>query len=768
MKKINGLVMSTLTAALLIGCGGGGGSSSTASDTQSGSSSSTTSTSTDVTVERGAVFGATVTDAAGQVATQKSGSNVYTFATTPVYPITASGGIIDVNGDEQISAGDVELTTVLTSYSTVVTPITTYLGDTTTTDGKTKLAKLKEISGVTNDDDLLKRVPSELSTDVIVLTNAIFEIMNDGDNTNDNFITDYDNSVFKTNFTTLKTEADKYTDKKEILKALEEKVVTNIGLIKLTADEVTNAANGTTKATLLKVADLTRYVTYDNEYWYDDVNISGNKFTTKSYIKGSSWTLDGTNDDIVTTDATNPYKASYVNSLTKEEGTFTLLSTKKVDGYTNLYKTKAKMVVTKAATELQWYRTGQENPVFTNPTTQQLVVVKTVDDLISTNLLLNGKVTKENDLMVITSFDGKEHSYFKIVTENGNYYIEQADLNDVGYTVNETDYTGNSLDDFVANITSPAPEFTSWGNTYALENQTSAYTPTVKDTLPLTYSISGGVDADKFNIDSKTGVVTFKTAPDYETKVAYSFIIKVTNSANKSSIQEVNIKITNVIESFQSGETFNGLVYNIVTSPITGIQWLDRNLGASQSCTSSADSACYGDSYQWGRLSDGHEKANAATTTEKAIDIINVGSAKIISEGDWTTADTDKTLRVAQWSKTDGTGICPVGFRVPTNDELVKETLEFAGTNNTTTGAVKVIDIPTAFQNFLKLAAPRTGDSVGALWTASKSDQYSFALGKYINYYQDTYNGHTYSGANGYWGDYFAFASLPVRCIKGN
>ena len=47
-------------------------------------------------------------------------------------------------------------------------------------------------------------------------------------------------------------------------------------------------------------------------------------------------------------------------------------------------------------------------------------------------------------------------------------------------------------------------------------------------------------------------------------------------------------------------------------------------------------------------------------------------------------------------------GVCPVGFRVPTIDELKSETIDYAGVDNTSTGAVKVIDGITAFQNFLK------------------------------------------------------------------
>jgi len=49
---------------------------------------------------------------------------------------------------------------------------------------------------------------------------------------------------------------------------------------------------------------------------------------------------------------------------------------------------------------------------------------------------------------------------------------------------------------------------------------------------------------------------------------------------------------------------------------------MDRNLGASRVATSSTDSAAYGDLYQWGRATDGHEKRTSGVTTE-----LNGGSA---------------------------------------------------------------------------------------------------------------------------------------------
>jgi len=64
-----------------------------------------------------------------------------------------------------------------------------------------------------------------------------------------------------------------------------------------------------------------------------------------------------------------------------------------------------------------------------------------------------------------------------------------------------------------------------------------------------------------------------------------------------------------------TGGAFNGLTYQLVTNPTTGRVWLDRNLGATQVATSSADSAAYGWLYQWGRGSDGHQLRDSGTTS---------------------------------------------------------------------------------------------------------------------------------------------------------
>lgn len=150
--------------------------------------------------------------------------------------------------------------------------------------------------------------------------------------------------------------------------------------------------------------------------------------------------------------------------------------------------------------------------------------------------------------------------------------------------------------------------------------------------------------------------------------------------------------------------TFKGQDYKVITSPITGKKWLDRNLGATQACTSSTDKACYGDYYQWGRLADGHEKASSSLTTSMVKDVSDVGNKFVVGYKDWTSSDNYGDVRTVQWAKKDGTGVCPVGFKVPTRAELIAETIGYSGSDNISTGAVKVTNSITAFQNFLKLS----------------------------------------------------------------
>ena len=180
------LALMTTLGLGLTGCGGGSGGSSGGTSTGADVPVERGKVygAVDVTVERGKVYGAIVTDssAPAQRATQKSNSNVYTFAQTPTYPIVVTGGWIDVNNDGIMDVSDVKLDITMKSYTNVVTPVSTYIADANETVREQKLADLAAqlntagvgaASNVTVDD--LLKVPSEAPRDVMVLANAIFK-----------------------------------------------------------------------------------------------------------------------------------------------------------------------------------------------------------------------------------------------------------------------------------------------------------------------------------------------------------------------------------------------------------------------------------------------------------------------------------------------------------------------------------------------------------------------------------------------------------------
>jgi len=163
----------------------------------------------------------------------------------------------------------------------------------------------------------------------------------------------------------------------------------------------------------------------------------------------------------------------------------------------------------------------------------------------------------------------------------------------------------------------------------------------------------------------------------------------------------------------------DGNQYGIIISPYTSKKWLDRNLGASRVCQSYNDSSCYGDYFQWGASQKGWKK--------------NYSSNNNLWQG-----------------KNAKNNPCPKGFRVPTIDELLAETI-IQGVENSSD----------AYNNFLKLttAGDRDGDgskydrgSWSFLWSSSVDGKNSLMVG-------------FGSGATYEYGNDRAYA-FSVRCIK--
>ena len=134
-----------------------------------------------------------------------------------------------------------------------------------------------------------------------------------------------------------------------------------------------------------------------------------------------------------------------------------------------------------------------------------------------------------------------------------------------------------------------------------------------------------------------------------------------------------------------------------------GKTWLDRNLGADKFCTAKNDAPCYGDLYQWGRTTDGHEKDNSVTGNANPTEAMYVWRSdkyEVVSGGDydWLTKDGDEAVagdkqrRKDYWSDHTTGEVCPDGWYIPNVSEA-----------NDTMNAEGIVNADTAFNSHLKI-----------------------------------------------------------------
>jgi len=254
----------------------------------------------------------------------------------------------------------------------------------------------------------------------------------------------------------------------------------------------------------------------------------------------------------------------------------------------------------------------------------------------------------------------------------------------------------------------------SGGDTNSTTKDTIAPVISIKGKNPKYRALgSGYVDEGASAKDKVDGIVevTMTGTVNTDTVGIYEIIYTAKDKAGNEAKAIRKVIVENI--------THHGIHYGIVTSPITGKIWLDKNIGAAYPCSKDkyeSDNACEGDFFQWGRNIDGHEDSISGTRTKKVSGLQSSDGKFVIGNADWSTSE----HRGANWSKTDGSSVCPVGFRVPTIQEFKAEIPTEATKNNLSFlgiawGRVRMIS------GDMRTSSDMRG-GVGGMWTTTVTD----------------------------------------------
>jgi uncharacterized protein (TIGR02145 family) len=224
-----------------------------------------------------------------------------------------------------------------------------------------------------------------------------------------------------------------------------------------------------------------------------------------------------------------------------------------------------------------------------------------------------------------------------------------------------------------------------------------------------------------------------------------SHVLKIENGG-KSAEKTVEVKEAGGESVFVVEIVTVPTVYN----PKTGRTWMDRNLGASRVATSSTDEQSYGDLYQWGRGTDGHEKRTSQTTSTLSSSD-TPGHGKFIlapnSPYDWRSPQKNNL-----WQGVNGTNNpCPEGFRIPTAAEWEAECISWSSSNSAGAFA-SPLKLPVAGYRYHSNGSLGNVGSYGYYWSGTVDGTYAQFLYFYSGLAFMDSNRRTYGNS--------------VRCLK--
>ncbi len=116
-----------------------------------------------------------------------------------------------------------------------------------------------------------------------------------------------------------------------------------------------------------------------------------------------------------------------------------------------------------------------------------------------------------------------------------------------------------------------APNFTSESTVSVEEGETDVITVNAEDTSTVTYTITGGDDQTEFSIDSTSGLLEFKIAPDYDDPADsnqdndYEVTVTATDTSNNQSLQQIIVTVTDLDELHMSDSDFDYIPDDIET-----------------------------------------------------------------------------------------------------------------------------------------------------------------------------------------------------------